>query len=65
MLDRDDIQQVRQAVIIELAEVESALHADRGSYTHLCAQGGVKFFAHRPVCNVLHAFPPRGESPSC
>jgi hypothetical protein len=59
MLDNREIAQVRQVCLGEFAEVETAMHADHGSYTYLCALGGAVFFAHSPVGKVLHHFAPR------
>lgn len=57
MLDRNEITQARSAALDAIAEVETAIHADCGSYSHLCEWHGLVFYAHRPTGRVLHTFP--------
>lgn len=50
---------VRREVHREMAEIESKLCHDAGSYNYLLSRAGVTFFAHhpRPDCQIVHTIP--------
>lgn len=56
MLDHNEIAQARCAAMDAIAEVETAIHGNHGSYTYLCEWHGMMVYAHQPFGRVLHTY---------
>lgn len=53
MLSPNEIDEIRQAVHNEMADIEADLQQNVGTYRYLCARAGLVFYTHTPVGKVL------------
>lgn len=64
MLNNNELQQVRQVILDEIAQLDIQKSRPPGSFAYLCGLGGQIIHSHQPVGVVLHTFNGKGTG-SC
>lgn len=53
MLSPQERLEIQEEVHRELAQIESAIAHQAGSYDYYCSLAGMAFFSHRPIGQVI------------